>query len=75
VRAEGLPRLFVNWDDALHTNDNHTRAAAEFASRYGWHGTWTGGGLPDSTGNCYVRIPRRQRPDDLCFHIPTQETK
>ena len=46
--------IFVTWDDALDVNANHTRAALQLARKYGWTGTWEGGGMPDGSGNVYV---------------------
>lgn len=54
ARSETL-RLTVPWDDALDVEKNHAAAAAAFAHAHGWHGSWVGGGLPDTTGNAYVR--------------------
>lgn len=57
VTSEGMPRMYVAWDDALYIDANHTAAAKAFALKHEWWGQWCGGGLPDQTGNCYVRVP------------------
>ena len=43
------------WDDALDVDANHARAAEALRVKLGWSGEWAGGGLPDGTGNAYVR--------------------
>lgn len=57
VKAEGLPSILYHWNDGLNIDANHTAAAKAFAEEHEWAGQWCGGGLPDQTGNCYVRIP------------------
>jgi hypothetical protein len=57
AKAEGGLRLAVAWDDTLGVDDNHTIAARMLAEKMEWCGQWCGGGLPDSTGNAYVRLP------------------
>ena len=44
----------VEWDDALDADENHGRAAAALARKFGWKGRLIGGGLPSGTGNVYV---------------------
>lgn len=48
------------YDQGLSTEQNHCRAAKALAEKLNWHGLWVAGGLPDNSGNCYVRLP------DLC---------
>ena len=52
-------KLFVTWDDALDVDENHDRAAQQFAQRLNWSGTLAGGALPDGRGNCYVFVERK----------------
>lgn len=76
VRAEGLPRMYVHWDDELCIDGNHTAAAKQFAAKYDWAGQWCGGVNAASSGNTYVRIPSFtvENPglfdDDINFNIP-----
>lgn len=46
----------IPWDDALDVEQNHAAAAAALAFKFQWLGTWLGGGLPDTSGNAYVRV-------------------
>lgn len=73
VKAEGLPSMLVSWDDALYIDANHTAAAKQFALKHEWSGQWCGGGMPDQTGNCYVRLPTFFDGDN-CFSIPRKES-
>lgn len=49
--------LTVHYDQGKSSEDNHTLAAKALAKQIGWSGLWVCGGLPDMTGNCYVRLP------------------
>lgn len=35
---------------------NHAAAAKALAVKLGWDGTWIGAGMPNGTGNVYVRL-------------------
>jgi hypothetical protein len=53
--------LTVEWEHAIGSEENHTRAAEALASKLGWIGDgsdWqlVGGALPDTSGNCYVLV-------------------
>jgi hypothetical protein len=38
-------RIYVGYDHALNIEDNHVAAAKAFAEKYGWVGSWYGGGV------------------------------
>ena len=48
------------WDDALDMEENHDRAANARSAKLGWnkppYGKMVSGGLPDSSGDCYVFV-------------------
>jgi len=44
----------VPWDYALSTDQNHDAAARALIERYGWHGVWHLGQLPNGD-RCHVR--------------------
>lgn len=44
----------VSYDYALNAEQNHLAAAKALATKYEWRGVWTGGGMPDSSGYCFV---------------------
>jgi hypothetical protein len=52
--------LTVSWKAELDITENHDRAARLLAEKLGWldghHGELVGGGLPDTSGNCYVFV-------------------
>jgi len=48
--------LTVGWDHALNVDANHARAAKMLAEKFGWAGSWEGGGRADNKGNVYVRV-------------------
>lgn len=63
VKAEAeAGSLTLNWDHALNSEANHTKAAEALVRKLGWTseqakgyaGVWVGGGLPKQAGNCYV---------------------
>jgi hypothetical protein len=39
--------VILGYDDAMNSQENHTQAALQLANKYGWKGTWHGGGLND----------------------------
>lgn len=43
------------------TNDEHTLAAKELATKLGWGGLWIAGGKPEEDGNMYVNAGRIDR--------------
>lgn len=48
--------VVLSWDDSLNPDDNHARAAQHLADKFGWRGSWFGGGMPSSDGNVYVCV-------------------
>lgn len=42
-------RIAIPWDHGLNQEDNHRRAAEQFAERMGWTGRLVGGGLPGAS--------------------------
>lgn len=54
--AAGVGNLFISLEHELSIDGRHALAAKELAVKYGWHGLWVAGGMPDETGNCYVNI-------------------
>jgi hypothetical protein len=56
--------VVIPYDYALGTYENHDAAARALLEKLGWCGQWFGGGMPDGTGNCYVR------DDDRGVSIP-----
>ncbi|AKU93387.1 hypothetical protein AKJ09_00051 [Labilithrix luteola] len=44
----------IEWDYAIDSDENHTRAAIALCTKYGWRGQLHGGGMPDGRGNAYV---------------------
>lgn len=45
-------RLFLQWDDACNSGENHIAAARELARKLDWAGAWQGGSTKD--GYCFV---------------------
>ena len=58
VKAEGCPRVTIEWDDALDAVANHDHAAIEFCHRRGWTGKLARGASVSGRGYTYVRLPR-----------------
>lgn len=55
VKAQAaVGSITVSWDHALNATDNHKAAAKALADKYGWHGTWFSGGMPDERGDVFV---------------------
>jgi len=52
ARAEA-GRIFVPYNHALNSSDNHAAAAMALAEKWGWDGPWHGGGT--ATGYVFVR--------------------
>lgn len=54
-----------NWKAELNVDENHDRAAMEFAKEKGWldKNYLVGGSLPDNTGNCYVMVEKEKIMD------------
>ena len=57
--------ITLSWDDALNSDNNHAAAAHAIAVKFGWSGTYHGGGLSNNHGNVYVCV----EPDTLGFRI------
>lgn len=49
------------YDHALNSADNHAAAARKLADRYGWHGDWIGGAVPNGNGYVWVDTSFRAR--------------
>ncbi len=47
-------KLYVSWNDALDTGDNHALAVETYANYMEWGGKWSIGSMPDNTG--YVAV-------------------
>lgn len=47
--------LFLPWNCALNSDENHNAAAKALAEKLDWAGEWHSGGMPDNSGNCYVQ--------------------
>jgi len=47
--------ITVNWDRGLDVEQNHANAARLLAEKFGWKGTFCGGGLPGA-GFAFVLI-------------------
>lgn len=47
--AEGGHRLYVSWDDALDSSENHKQAAMALAKRLNWAGQWFEGWTGDAS--------------------------
>jgi hypothetical protein len=47
--------IFVGWDHALNYERNHAAAAQALATKFGWHGPWIGGGMPNGGGMVWVQ--------------------
>lgn len=39
---------------ALNVEQGHAFAASKLAEKFGWHGTWFGGGMPSEDGYVFV---------------------
>jgi hypothetical protein len=52
ARAQ-VGRVYVPYDDALDSTENHKAAARALCERYGWKGTLVEGGLPEG-GTVFV---------------------
>lgn len=39
--------ITLEWNDALNIDENHSRAAAKLADKFGWHGEWIHGTIFD----------------------------
>lgn len=48
--------ITVSWDHRLNSESNHRAAAEALAKKFGWVGTFVGGGRPECNGNIYVNI-------------------
>ena len=44
----------VSYDDSLNSERAHAKGAQALAEKFGWHGHWVQGGMPDDTGYCFV---------------------
>lgn len=67
-----------SWDYAQNPQQNHVRAACEYATYMGWEGTWYGGASPDGKGWVFVRVytsPGEGAPesrDGAAFVVPAK---
>ena len=50
-------RMTVPWDDGLGPDENHAKAAAAFADKWGWAGKWYGGASAKGDGYVFVIDP------------------
>jgi hypothetical protein len=46
----------VPYDHALSSTQNHAKAAQALAMKFGWTGSWVGGGLPNSSGYAFAPV-------------------
>jgi hypothetical protein len=46
--AEGGHKLWMQWDDALNSNENHRAAATALATKMDWSGNWAAGWTEDA---------------------------
>ena len=51
--------LYLSWDDALNSEENHMAAARALIQKFGWKGTWHGGSL--GTSMVWVCVTRDDR--------------
>ena len=59
VRAKAQAgAITVPWDDELEVDENHRRAAIEFARKWEWHGRLVGGALPNGEGYAFTFIDK-----------------
>lgn len=49
AEAEGVARIYISYDYALNSTENHARACRTLADKYQWNGTLIGGDLPDGS--------------------------
>lgn len=54
VTHNGGKRIYVPWDYALNSEENHAQAVAAYLDRMGWDGRWMTGASADSMG--YVAV-------------------
>jgi hypothetical protein len=52
----------VSWDHALNSSENHRAAAMALAVKFGWSGTWVGGG-GGVKGDVYVNVETVSNPE------------
>lgn len=49
--------VWVSWDYALGTAENHALAAQRLLDLLRWDGSYVGSGLPDASGYTFVEVP------------------
>lgn len=52
--------MTLQWEHGLGIEPNHAAAARALAEKFGWHGNWHGGGLPD--GHSFVWVAASEAP-------------
>lgn len=61
--------LTIEYDQGLSSENNHAAAAKALATKFGWYGTWFGGGL--CNGNCFVSVPTAaENAEGMAFYVP-----
>lgn len=53
--------VIVVWDHAVGVYENHAAAAQALIAKMEWEGEWVPGGMPDETGEVFVRIPHKAK--------------
>jgi 7-cyano-7-deazaguanine synthase in queuosine biosynthesis len=59
VARAAAGRIVINYDHALNTEGNHAKAAEQLARKFNWTGSYYQGGMPDSSGYCFVCVSDR----------------
>jgi hypothetical protein len=85
IATVGNQRHTHHWDygagnGTIHSDvdANHNAAARALAIKLGWCGTWIGGGMPDNTGNVYIRLSRGDTVADktsIAFVVSIEDEK
>lgn len=52
----------LSWNHSLNADGNHKAAAEALANKFGWHGKWFSGWLPDN-GMVFVCTSLANQPD------------
>lgn len=68
IKAKAAAKTkWFHWDHSLNVEQNHTMAAHALAKELDWSGVWFGGGLPDTSGFCFVNCGHTCK--DEAFHV------